>query len=552
LQVHVASAQGSSVKALTDAPLGVQQFAWSPDGKAIAYATADEPEKKAGFERFNDSFEVAINDNFLMTAAPTSTHIWTVPSSGGENRRLTSGAWSLPVTRPPGSPSSMIVWTPDGKSIAFARNASPRGGGGGGLQLVSVDDGAVTPLNNLNGTFPIYSPAGGNIAYMGGGGVSVAPISGGAGRNLTQAIDRGMARALWMPDGKSLIVGANDSVRVSLWQQPLEGAAVKLDLGDASPNSSFFVDMNISRTGAIAFAGSASSRPAELYYMASPTSQVKALTKVNAAIAELPLGRTEVIEWASDRFQANGMLTLPPDFSPSQKYPLVLLIHGGPRAASLLNFSAGAQLMAAKGWIVFQPNYRGSDNLGREFQGAIQGDAGAGPGRDVMAGIETIKSRGIVDEGRIAVSGWSYGGYMTVWMLGHYDIWKCGVAGAPVTDQLDQQTISDGARGGGANSPLLNEQAMQRVREQSPITYANKIKAPTLIMHNTGDYRVTINQAYKLFHALRDNNVETQFIAYPIYGHNATDPVRQRDVQRRWIGWIEKHFGPANAGGGGR
>ena len=170
---------------------------------------------------------------------------------------------------------------------------------------------------------------------------------------------------------------------------------------------------------------------------------------------------------------------------------------------------------------------------------------GEGPGRDVMAGIEAIKSRGIVDESRMAVSGWSYGGYMTTWMLGHYDIWKAAVTGASVTNQLDQYNFSDGAGGGrGNNSPWVSQQAMDRMREQSPITYAAKIKAPTLIMHNVGDYRVTITQSYELFHALRDNGVTAQFIAYPISGHNAADPVRQRDVQRRWIEWLEQYLNP--------
>jgi dipeptidyl aminopeptidase/acylaminoacyl peptidase len=225
----------------------------------------------------------------------------------------------------------------------------------------------------------------------------------------------------------------------------------------------------------------------------------------------------------------------------------VLLIHGGPRAASMLIFSAPAQLMAAKGWLVFQPNYRGSDNLGGAYQRAIANDAGEGPGRDVMAGIEAVKQKGIVEDTRMAVSGWSYGGYMTTWMLGHYDIWKAAVAGAAVTDQLDQSTLGDAANARGATSAWINPQSMERARAQSPITYASKIKAPTLILHNVGDYRVTITQSYKLFHALKDAGVTTQFFAYPISGHNAADPVRQRDVQRRWVEWLERFLNPSAA-----
>ena len=543
-QIFVVSSKGGDVKQLTTASSGVQQLAWSPDGNTIGFATADVPEKKPGYQRWNDSFEVQLNFHLFMTAPVPPTHVWTVPSAGGTATRLTSGEWTLPVTRPPGAPSSMITWTPDGSAIVFARSG---GGVAGGMHTVTIADGTVKSLG-LGGTHPVYSAKGDQIAYLSNG-AAVAPATGGQAKNLTQPIDRGIARALWMPDGKSLIVGGNDTERVSLWQQPLDGSAKKLDTGDASPNSAFFVDMAVSSTGAIAFTGTAPARPGELYLKTSPDAPVKRLTGVNDEIASLPLGKSEVVSYTFEKFPQNGILTFPPDFDPSKKYPLVLLIHGGPRAASLMTFSAAAQLMAAKGWLVFQPNYRGSDNLGRAFQGAISNDAGAGPGRDVMAGIETIKQRGIVDDSRMAVSGWSYGGYMTTWMIGNYpDVWKAAVAGAAVTDQIDQQNFSDGAGGRGNASPWVNADRMTSVRDQSPISYVGKIKAPTLILANTGDYRVPITQSYKLFHALRDAGVTSQFIAYPINAHNASDPVRQRDVQERWIGWLEKYLNDAPSG----
>jgi dipeptidyl aminopeptidase/acylaminoacyl peptidase len=354
-----------------------------------------------------------------------------------------------------------------------------------------------------------------------------------------------MARALWIPDGQSLIVGANDGTKVSLWLQPLSGAARRLDLGSVSPASSFWVDMNVGHDGALAFVGSTPTVPAELYYMASTRVAPRRLTDLNATTAALALGRTEVIEWESDGFRHNGTVTYPPDFEQGRKYPLVLVIHGGPRAASLATFAAQAQLFAARGWVVFQPNYRGSDQLGQRYQSAITNDAGAGPGRDVMAGLEALKKRGFVDESRVAVSGWSYGGYMTTWLLGNYTGWRVAVAGAPVTDWMDQYNLGDAnvrrAYGFGG-SPWTSAERMKAYVEQSPITYAPKIRTPTLIMTNTGDYRVPPTQAFKLYHALKDNGVETRFIGYPQPGHNAVDPVSQRDVQRRWMEWIDQYF----------
>ena len=288
------------------------------------------------------------------------------------------------------------------------------------------------------------------------------------------------------------------------------------------------LDVSIGPDGALAYVGSTPTRPAELYYRPSPTAASKRLTNLNPDIAALQLGSTEMIAWQFEGYAQNGVLTYPPGFDRTRKYPLVLLIHGGPRGASLLSFSANAQLMAAQGWVVFQPNYRGSDNFGNDYARAIRSDAGDGPGRDVMAGLAAVKQRGFVDESRIGVSGWSYGGYMTTWMIGHYGGWKAAVAGAAVTDRLDQYNLADGngnseSSGG---SPWVDPAVMERFRAQSPISYAAQMKTPTLIMSNTGDYRVPITQSYKLYHALKDHGVPTKFIAYPMGGHNANDPVR--------------------------
>ncbi len=202
------------------------------------------------------------------------------------------------------------------------------------------------------------------------------------------------------------------------------------------------------------------------------------------------------------------------------------------------------QLMAARDWVIFSPNYRGSDNLGADYQRAVIDDAGDGPGRDAMAGVEAVKARGFVDDRRVAVSGWSYGGYMTTWLIGHYDGWTAAVAGAAVTDYIDSYALSDvnvvfGY--GFAGSPYLDDNA-EGWRLQSPITYAENMRTPTLILSNTGDARVPITESYKLYHALKDNGVPVEFIAYPLPGHFPADPVHRRDVYRRWMEGIDARF----------
>jgi dipeptidyl aminopeptidase/acylaminoacyl peptidase len=552
-QVFVMPMSGGDTQRVTSAPRGVQQFTWSPDGGQIAYVTADEP-RKAG--KYDDSFEVGDHE-MLVTAAQTPSHVWAVSADGTGARRLSSGTWSLPTRRPPGPPAHPLSWSPDGKTIVITRRETPYGGDAdtSALQLVDVASGSVRPLTGgkLFEGFAAFSPDGSRVAYTYPGGgdrrngneIYVAPATGGSGTSASHALDRNVARAIWMPDAKSLLVGGHDATGVSLWIQPVSGPAKKLDLGAVVPSWSFWIDASVSPGGVIAFAGAEPLRPAELYVMASSTTRPRRLTDINGEVAGLDLGRVERFEWQGpDGFREDGVVTYPPDFAAGRKYPLVLLVHGGPRAASVESFSPLAQLMAARGWVVFEPNYRGSDNLGNAYQGAIQNDAGDGPGRDVMAGLAALKARGFVDDARVAVSGWSYGGYMTSWLIGHYGGWRAAVAGAPVTDWVDQYNLADGnvqVRYIFGGSPWTGDY-MKAYVAQSPITYAGRIKTPTLILSNTGDARVIPTQAYKLFHALKDNGVVTRFFAYPIPGHNAADPVRARDTWRRWLEWLDDYL----------
>jgi dipeptidyl aminopeptidase/acylaminoacyl peptidase len=346
-------------------------------------------------------------------------------------------------------------------------------------------------------------------------------------------------------------VGGNDADSLSLWLQPLEGPARKVDTGGVTVASAFWVDVMVGARGEMAFVGATKTRSAELYYKATAEAAPVRLTEFNAALDELQLGKVETLTWKTvdakgkpDGMEADGILTYPPDYVSGKKYPLVLYVHGGPTSASHNAFSVTPQLFAAEGWLVFEPNYRGSDNLGNRYQSAIWNDAGAGPGRDVMAGVALIKSRGIVDEARVAVSGWSYGGYMTTWLLGNYGGWKVAVAGAAVTDWRDMYDIGDGVTmigdgfGGSPNDP-------ERLKEyvaQSPITYAKNIKAPTLILSDVGDARVPIVQSYRLFHILKENGVTTKFVAIPVAGHFPGDPVRALDTRRRWLEWLKMYL----------
>lgn len=558
-QIFVLPLSGGEARQVTTSPTGVQTFSWRPDGGAFAYAALDEQPKREGAERFNRSFEIQHN-SFLQSEAPVPSHLWVIPAAGGDARRVTSGSWTLPIRYPPGAPEPPPSWSADGKTIAIERRPNAYSGDfdQNTIHFVDVETGRLRPLTSRthHEAQPQFSPDGSRLAYWyprdgetkNNNEIVVTSASGGEGRSVTRMLDRHILTAAWMPDGQSLLLGASDGTRTGVWIQPLDGPARKLDFGDLVVAAGFgSLSVSTSRDGRMAFVASTPARPNELYWRASATSAPERLTDYNAGIAAMKLGRVETVEWdGPDGFRMDGVVTYPPDFQAGRQYPLVLYIHGGPRASSKESFSTRAQLFAAQDWIVFEPNYRGSDNRGNAYMSAIWNDAGAGPGRDVMSGVEYLKRRGFVDASRMAVSGWSYGGYMTSWLLGNYpDQWKAGVAGAAVTSNMDQYDLGDANVRRGyslGGSPYTDPDRMQAALEQSPITYATRVKAPTLILALTGDYRVPIMQSYRLYHALRDNGVKVQFIGYPLPGHSPSDPAHQRDVDRRWVEWLRAHL----------
>ena len=555
-QVFVLPMNGGEPQQITTAPLGVEQFAWSPAGTYFAFVSPDEPANKAEIEKHHDLFEVGDND-YLATSAPTPSHIWLVSASGGTAKRLTSGAWSLSKTAEYFPPSSLLSWSPDGKQICFTRQADPHFGDSDQtvVEILDINSGQIRQLTKRTSfeNYGVFSPDGSKIVYWysrdgdpnNENEMFVTSSAGGEGTDLTRALDRSVQRAIWMPDGKSLFLCARDGAQTVIWIQPLDGSAKKIDLGEANPAFSVWVDAAVGKDGSIAFAANTPTRPTELYYLASPDAKLRRLTDFNHEIATLDLGRTDTLEWnGPDGFAEDGIVVYPPGFSRDKQFPLVLDIHGGPQWGSTVDFDFFSQLLASHGYVVFEPNYRGSDNLGNKYERAIVNDGGDGPGRDIMAGIAALEKQGFIDESRIAVSGWSYGGYMTSWLTGHYHIWKAAVSGAAPNSRANTYNLSDYnvierfARGG---SPWKKEYG-KAYEEQSPITYAGAITTPTLILHDTGDERVPITNSYAMYHALKDNGVTVKFIAIPTVGHDPSDPVHQSDILRVSLDWFDQYL----------
>jgi dipeptidyl aminopeptidase/acylaminoacyl peptidase len=542
VQVFVMAMNGGDPIRVTEAKRGVDEFAWSPDGKQIAYITADEAANAKAIKEHDDAFQVTDN-NFLTRAALTPWHLWVIPSSGGTAKRLTQGTFSLQTDQRDSAP--VPEWSHNG-SIVFTRYPGPYWGPSFHSVIAAVDAGGgeirtLVPAEGSN--VPAYAPGTGVLAFTRvrngdqNNGDAVYVMAHGVIRDLTQTLARNFNTFAWFPDGKALLLQGEDGTSSALWEQPLQGAAKKLDLGEVQASR----DLSVSKSGVVAFIGSTPAHPSELYVMNSVNEKPRRLTNVNAFVDGLTLGRTESLVWQGPNgFPEDGVLTYPAAYQRGPKYPLVVLIHGGPESASTVRFSSLSQLLAAAGFIVFQPNYRGSTNLGDAYQHAIFRDTGSGPGKDVMAGLAAVEKLGIVDRQRIGVSGWSYGGYMTAWLTGHYPGWKAAVAGAALTDWVMDYTVAYYQQGDAyyfGGSPWTAKYH-DIWRAQSPIADAHNVTAPTLVMGDVGDPNVPLVNSYEWYHALRDAGVETEFYAYPVDTHFPKDIVRTTDVYRRWVAWM--------------
>ncbi len=549
-QIFVLDGGRTKPRRVTSGQTGVEDYAWRPGDGAIAFTRPDSTPPKQGEASYEDAFEVTDNA-YLATAAVPPSHLWLANLLRHDERRLTSGTWSVA--------DATLSWSPDGGRLAYLRLPSAIHGVNDRATAYVIDasSAASRPLtaHSAYEDQAVWSPDGTHVLYLyprdgdpaDATTVMNATDGGTTESDLTRDLDRHVSTAAWMPGAQAALVKVYDVTGGPLYLQPRHGAARRLPLGDVI-DAEIEPVQSVSRNGTIAFVGTEGARAGELYELAPGASGPERLTNFNAAIAGLQLGRVATLRWDSpDGFHEAGVLTYPPGYVAGKRYPMVLRIHGGPTETSEAMFEPFYQLAAAHGYLVFAPNYRGSSNLGNAFEHAIFNDASEGPGRDVMAGIEAVEKLGIVDESRIGVSGWSYGGQLTSWMIGHYQIWKCAVTGAAVNDLVVDYTIADDID---ADRVSFTRFAVRRKRADGMATtvadhvfqghpYA-AVDVRQRVRHPRSDRR-TVRDVSRPARQRRSGCVLCVSERADILPRG---PVRLADVYRRWLGWFDRYLKP--------
>jgi len=562
-QVCVVGSDGGGFSQLTHHPSAVAGFSWSPDGRQIAFVAA-EPEAKAPeelkkFDLGYDAIDVGPSEP-VQRRHPRKLFLLDLDS--GQSRPLDVQARHV----------ISVHWSPNGTELLLTVAAQPYpdwellrpqivtvSPAGGTPELYCVTQGKLQGLS--------WAPDGNTIAFLGSlengtdffpNGLFVCQGQGSAPRDLSAGSTFAVESFRWMPDSQSLLVAAAEGGRRSLAK--LDLPTRRLDrLADEPGVLSFRSDYSVSRsTGRIAAVFAKSDMPPELWTAASaratgtatPSRETswKKLTRLNPHLEARTLGQGEVVGWkAQDGWDISGILIKPPGYRPGTRYPMIVYLHGsnGGEANDFhLHQNDWGQLLAADGYAVLLPNYRGSIMGSSTFRRGARGDYGGKDLLDILAGVDSMIERGIADPKRLGVAGISYGGYLTNLCATKTTRFQAAVSVAGFSNWVT-------FHGGESSAPEAAEvlewgkstyENFNLLWQHSPIAHVSKSRTPILLIMGELDPGIPLAQGTHLFRGQRHFGVPSQLIVYPREGHGLREPNHLRDYYRRILDWFGKHL----------
>lgn len=532
-QIYLMAVDGGEARPLTESKTGISGFDWAPNGKTIALETtapkSEEEEKK---EKDKDDARVV--------GKPEERTLFQVIDVGAkETKTLVKGAWRI----------SEFVWTPDSASLVIVATDNPKEDlFSDKIYRVEAGEGKMTLLASPAGPFSglKVSPDGKTLAYIGSRGdgpdphdIVIQPLAGGETRNLTaKSLDRPVDTIVWEDAGK-LLASAQTGFGRSLYAVTTDGKAEKSEWSPALPFGSWVKGKN-----GLACVAESATEAAELW-VALTAGQAEKASRFNKDWDEVELVKPEIVRFPSfDKKPIEAALYRPAGASPAAaKPPAVILVHGGPTGAWTDRFDAWAQLLVEHGFVVLEPNVRGSTGYGFDFMVVNRYDWGGGDFKDVLAGADWLVQKGMADPGRIGIGGWSYGGYMAAWAVTQTTRFQAAVSGAPMTDLAFEY---------GAESPGVNigdtwalgdpYENLKLFLARSPMTFVKQAKTPTLILCGENDLTDPVGQCYQFHRGLRRYGVDAELVVYPREGHGPREEKHRLDVLNRMIGWFEKYL----------
>jgi dipeptidyl aminopeptidase/acylaminoacyl peptidase len=562
-QIWTVPVGGGEAHKASSISTGVSELKVSPDGKWFSFASEvypdcpnDESNKKRNEEIEKSKVKAKIFEKLPYRVWNSwkdgkRNHLFVLSANGQTIKDITPGDFDSPPIDLGGTWS--YDWSPEGSEIAFTRNPDPAVAisTNNDIYLVSVEAGEAKRItdNPGNDSQPLFSPDGKYIAYLqmkrAGFEADQKQLvlydrTTGKRRNLTERVDYSINDYLWTPDAKAIYFNADDKGNESLFRLDVATGKVEV-LIDKGYNHS----LRILPDGRnLVLVKESISQPAEIYRFDLSAKTSQKLTSTN----DEKLGSIEMnpkedfwYEGAAGT-KVHGFIVKPAGYDPAKKYPVILLVHGGPQGqwGDQFHYRWSAQMFASRGYVAVLINPRGSTGYGQKFTDEISGDWGGKPYEDLMKGVDhVLRSYPYLDGGRIAAAGASYGGYMINWIAGHTTRFRCLVSHDGTFDMRSMYGTTEELwfpewefKGTPYQNPELYE-------KWSPSRFASKFKTPMLVIHGQLDYRLDVSEGFQLFTALQRQGVKSKMLYFPDEGHFVAKPANAELWYKTVLDWID-------------